>query len=255
MEQTLRGARPVTPRLPVVFLQGACGDVTAGGQPDEIRKSHGGRMVADRRRASGGRKAYKTLLLIRRGAGSDVPWTCGAEHGTSRAGCPRREKVKPRRLKWFKPRKEKEEGKRNGVDVREGDCAAGRNGQGLRPEVEVEVQAGASWPGRCSCRTRPSISCNTVWTSKRGASFRSHFPVELANGCTGYVPTEEAFGPNGGDTKTRLTSYSNLEISAGRQFAETGIELANQLTPGPALEPPPAPPFRAPWPYGTCRRN
>jgi hypothetical protein len=24
------------------------------------------------------------------------------------------------------------------------------------------------------------------------------FPVELANGCVGYVPDEEAFGPNGG---------------------------------------------------------
>jgi hypothetical protein len=40
------------------------------------------------------------------------------------------------------------------------------------------------------------------------------------------------------------------EISAGRQFADTGIDLANQMTPGPVPQPPTAPPFRAPWLYG-----
>ncbi len=74
--------------------------------------------------------------------------------------------------------------------------------------------------------------------------------VELANGITGYVPTEEALGPNGGGYETRLTSYSNLEVSAGRQFANTGIELANQMKPGKVPLPPPPPPFKAPWEYG-----
>ena len=85
---------------------------------------------------------------------------------------------------------------------------------------------------------------------KKGSQFPFTFPVELANGCVGYVPTEDAFGPHGGGYETRLTSYSNLEITAGRQIANAGIELANQMTPGPVPQPPPAPAFGAPWTYG-----
>jgi len=84
---------------------------------------------------------------------------------------------------------------------------------------------------------------------KKASPFAFTFPVELANGCAGYVPTEEAFGPHGGGYETRLTSYSNLEITAGRQFADVGIELAKSLTPGPVPELPKVPFGRA-WSYG-----
>src|SRR5690606_5144471 len=71
MERTLRRATD-NAALPVVSLQGACGDITqvdnlakyANPNPEEWWELVGGRVGAE---------AYKTLLLAHRGAGSDIP--------------------------------------------------------------------------------------------------------------------------------------------------------------------------------------
>ena len=66
----------------------------------------------------------------------------------------------------------------------------------------------------------------------------------------GYVPTEEAFGPHGGGYETRLTSYSNLELAAGRRIVADGAGAGAADDARPLPEPPKAPPFRQPWSYG-----
>ncbi len=65
------------------------------------------------------------------------------------------------------------------------------------------------------------------------------------------MPTEDAFGPEGGGYETRLTSYSNLEITAGRQMRDAGLELAKLLKPGAVPTPARPLPFSGqPWSYG-----
>ncbi len=118
------------------------------------------------------------------------------------------------------------------------------------PTVEIEVQA--LQVGPAVFVTDPAeYFCQYGLEIKASSGFPFTFPVSLANGCAGYVPTEEAFGEHGGGYETRLTSYSNLEITAGSQMRDAGIDLARQLKPGVVPEMPRRPPFKAqPWSYG-----
>lgn len=243
MEKTLRGATG-NAALPVVFLQGACGDIT---QVDNLAKFKnpdaeewcelvGGRVGAE---------AFKTLLLTRRGAGRDIPLDVRQKVWTIKRRIPSPANVK----------KAEKLVKQTPEDVGHAEWTFAKETLLLdaivkaRPEVEVEVQAIQIGPVVL-------VSNPAEYFVQYGLDIKkeSHFPftfvVELANGIVGYVPTEEAFGPNGGGYETRLTSYSNLEVSAGRQFANTGVELANQMKPGEVPQPPPAAQFRSPWAYG-----
>jgi hypothetical protein len=122
------------------------------------------------------------------------------------------------------------------------------------PAVEVEVQAVQVGPA-VFVTTPAEYFCKFGLEIKASSGFPFTFPVSLANGCVGYVPTEDAFGPHGGGYETRLTSYSNLEITAGNQMRDAGIELARQLKPGAVTEPPwrPAIFTGKPWAYGNNR--
>ena len=106
--------------------------------------------------------------------------------------------------------------------------------------------------------TDPQVGVMGAWDEsgfgldiKAGTRFPFTFIAELANGCVGYVPPEEAFGPNGGGYETRLTFYSNLEVTAGRQFADTGVALAREMKAGILPEFPRIPAPAKPWPYGS----
>ncbi|MEX2568670.1 MAG: hypothetical protein WD431_22195 [Cyclobacteriaceae bacterium] len=243
MEKTLRGATG-NAALPVVFLQGACGDITQVDNLTEFQNPAseewceivGGRVGAE---------AYKTLLLIRRGANSDIPLDTRQKIWKVQRRIPSAETVK-QALETVNQGPEKA-GTTEWTFAKETLVLDAMIK--ARPEVEVEVQAIQVGP-MVFVSNPAEYFVQFGLDIKEGSKFHFTFVVELANGIVGYVPTEEALGPNGGGYETRLTSYSNLEVSAGRQFANTGIELANQMTPGKIPLPPPPPPFGAPWSYG-----
>ncbi len=243
MEQTLRRATGDA-ALPVVFLQGACGDVT---QVDNLTRFQnpgaeewcqmvGGRVGAE---------AYKTLLLIQRGASTNIALDVRQKVWNIKRRAPAPEKVK--RALELVQQDPKDVGATEWTFAKETVLLDAL--LKTRPEAEVEVQA--IQVGPLVLVSNPAeYFVQYGLDLKKGSKFPFTFPVELANGCVGYVPTEEAFSAAGGGYETRLTSYSNLEITAGRQLLNVGIELANQMTPGTVPLPPPAPPYRAPWSYG-----
>ncbi len=118
------------------------------------------------------------------------------------------------------------------------------------PQVEVEVQTVQVGPAVFV--TNPAeYFCQYGLEIKRDSGFPFTFPVSLANGCVGYVPNEEAFSAQGGGYETRLTSYSNLETTAGSQMRDAGIALSRELKPGIVPMRPERPPFKGTiWSYG-----
>jgi neutral ceramidase len=243
MEKMLRGATG-NAALPVVFLQGACGDITQVDNLTEFENPSGkewSEIVGGRV----GAEAYKTLLLIRRGANSDIPLDTRQKVWQVKRRVPSPQKVK-QAMETVNLGPEKA-GTTEWTFAKETLVLDAMIKS--RPEVEVEVQTIQVGP-MVFVSNPAEYFVQYGLDIKEGSKFPFTFVVELANGIVGYVPTEEALGPNGGGYETRLTSYSNLEVSAGRQFANTGIELANQMTPGKIPLPPPPPPFSAPWNYG-----
>jgi hypothetical protein len=121
------------------------------------------------------------------------------------------------------------------------------------PVAEVEVQAVQVGPA-VFLTTPAEYFCRYGLEQKSRSGFPFTFPVSLANGCVGYVPTEDAFGPDGGGYETRLTSYSNLEVTAGSRMRDAGLELARALKPGAVPVPAKPLPFAGqPWSYGNNR--
>jgi hypothetical protein len=240
LEKTIQGA--LDTHAPVVYLQGACGDITQVDNlntyqrpaPEDWSKLVGGRVGAE---------AVKVIL--------SMPKTTSATLAV-------KQKVFPIKRRIPSPEHVQKSLELVQQPKPKGDTTDWMFAKEIvmldalvkkEPACEVEIQA--IQVGPVVCVSNPAeYFVNNGLRIKKDSGFPMTFPTELANGCTGYVPTEEAFGPNGGGYETRLTYYSNLEVTAGTQMADAGIELSKQLTPDKMPEPPKAPPFSRPWTYG-----
>jgi neutral ceramidase len=240
MERTIQGA--LDSRAPVVFLAGACGDVS---QVDNLSPNQN-RTGEEWAQLVGGRvgaEAVKTLLSIPRG--TTVPLDARQKTWGIKRRVPSAERVANARA--IITRGKRPPDLSDWIFAKE--TLMLTHLLSTEPVVEVEVQAVQVGP--VVCVSNPAEYFVELGLEiKRRSAFPLTFVVELANGCVGYVPTEEAFAPNGGGYETRLTSYSNLEITAGRQIAEAGIALAGEMKPGTMPDFPKIKAPGAPWPYG-----
>ncbi|MBX7209626.1 MAG: hypothetical protein K1X78_15020 [Verrucomicrobiaceae bacterium] len=243
LEQTVQGA--LDTKAPVVFLQGACGDVTQVDNlnparrpgPEEWARLVGGRVGAE---------TVKVLLSMAKGTDAPLDVRQTVLHI----------KRRPPSAAHLKKSRELVAAGKPALPADPTEYIFAKEIVMLdymisvAPVVDVEVQAVQIGP--VVCVSNPAeYFVQYGLDIKKGSPFPFTFPVELANGFVGYVPTEEAFGPQGGGYETRLTAYSNLEITGGTQIANAGIALARQMNPAPVPEPPKAPPFTKPWSYGS----
>lgn len=241
LEQAVRGF--FGPDVVVVFTAGCCGDITqvdnldplVARNPEQSAKFVGGRVGAE---------AVKVLLTVEPGPVGPV-------------------EVKTKLLDLGRrvPRPERVAACRSIVEAgpEKSDATMWTFAKEIlmldylvtkQPRVEVEVQAVQIGPA-VFVSNEAEYFVEYGLQIKRESPFPFTFPVELANGCVGYVPTEEALGPHGGGYETRLTAYSNLEPTAGTKIMRAGIELTKQLTPGTVPSRVKAPPYRGgAWSYG-----
>jgi neutral ceramidase len=248
LEKTLRGV--FGPQVVVVFAQGFCGDITQVDNRNPHRQPAGEQWA----RLVGGRvgaEAVKVLL-------SAVPGPVSRVDSRTRVWQAPRRVPSPERVKRsleLVAQDPKTVGQTEWTFAKEIVLLDAMLAKQKAVEVEVQaVQVGPaafiSAPGEMFCQLGLDL--------KAGSPFRFTFPTELANGSVGYVPTEEAFSKNGGGYETRLTSYSNLEITAGTGMVAAGLDLLKSLEPAAAPEAPRAVPFNPdptgkgphPWNYG-----
>jgi hypothetical protein len=251
MEKVIRGAMGA--EIPVVFLQGAAGNVTQVNNLSPFKyplntqwaEFVGGRVGAE---------AVKTLLTMTPGSLGPLNTRSTILNIKRRVPSPQhvqkayqivRDGIKPaERAKW--------------IFAKETILLEYKVKQ--HPVLPVEIQAiqvgpavFVSNPGELFCQAGLDI--------KAGSHFPHTYVVSYANGAAGYIPTEDDLGPHGGGYEARLTSYSNLEKTAATQIVKAGVELVSQLQPGAVPSPELHSPFTFtpknpdaiganPWAYG-----
>ncbi|MDH7569458.1 MAG: hypothetical protein QHJ73_07725 [Armatimonadota bacterium] len=236
MDETIKGA--MGRHTGVVFLNGACGDVTQVNNRaftwdygPEAGRFVGGRVGAEAVKVIVGSRERRELAPVNvRRVVMEVPFRHLPPERL--AAALRRLEEKPRDIEWYYAR-----------DLY------------LRSQLQQVIH---TWPvevqviqiGPVVFATNPGeMFCQLGLDIKAGSPFPYTFVVELANGSAGYIPTEEAFGPGGGGYETRHGGHSYLPPDTGRRIVETTLELLRGL-PAPVVPPAKEHASGKPWVLG-----
>ena len=201
----------------VVFMQGACGDVTQVDNTATDVTAWSGPLMG---RKVGGAVAGEAVKLLTR---------MRFEESVPVAGARVNIELEPRRptdeqLAWAREHLGGAEPNKNrwandGIWSREWLNLAKLNEE--EPVVPCELQAisigdsvFASNPGEFFCKLGMDI--------KRGSGFAHTFVVELANGCVGYVPSEDAYE---GGYESQMAPSSKLVPGSGEQIVAETLAL------------------------------
>ncbi len=122
------------------------------------------------------------------------------------------------------------------------------------PEVSCEVQAIQIGPA-AYVSNAAEYFCQFGLNIKARSAFPYTWVVELANGCIGYVPTSEAMGPNGGGYEPRLALSSKLVPEAGALIEDASVAVLKQLSPGPEPPRPTVSMAGKPWDMGSAKAS
>jgi hypothetical protein len=240
LEQMIRAALGTD--VIVLFLNGACGDITpvdtlsryTGQTGERWARQVGGRIGAEAVKALLDPDAGELRPVASRSRILRIPRRKPSPVRAERAReIVQREMTEEESAKWFFARE---------VVLLEALLAK-------EQEAEVEIQAIQIGPA-IFLGSPGEMFCQLGLDLKESSHFPFTFPVSLANGFCGYLPTTEAMGPSGGGYETRLTGHTNLEVEAGGKVVAALADLAAGLTPGPLPEPPSPPTFTTSWSFG-----
>ena len=206
----------------VVFMQGACGDITQVDNtlPRDVRQS--GPAIATKIGRSVAGEAIKLLSQMSFHESAPV------------AGSRRLLHLKPRQptdeeLAWAREHTESAEPtplrwSNEGFWARSWIELDQHNK--IEPEVPCEIQAISI--GRTAYASNPSeFFCKLGNDIKRRSPFERTFIAELANGCIGYVPTEDAYE---GGYESSMCMSSKMEPGNGEIIVDETIRLLESMT-------------------------
>ena len=216
LRQTIRGG--IGSDIGVVFLNGACGDITQVDNQSP-RPAEFGEAWARRVGMSVGAEVLK--VLARAEFAPDAPLGTAAET----LALPIRDLAGSDEELLARETPASGLGS-GGRDVYLRETRLVREMKAKSSTVDVEVQALRI--GNAAIVSNPTeFFCELGLSIKRGSPWRPTLVAELANGYAGYAPTAEAYQGGGYETRTARSSF--LAPGAGEQIAEASVRLLSRL--------------------------